>query len=93
MMGAAFVVVELKGVAVEAEAEEGVGLLGGVSGVNEDKDGWVASQSERSCSMGRWFMLNVPMRTTGFCCAMASIGSSLCRLLRRKGTGRVYYGL
>lgn len=39
MMGAAFVAVELKGVAVEAEAEEGVGLLGGVSGVNEDRDG------------------------------------------------------
>lgn len=74
MMGGAFAVVGvlLNGVAVEAGAEERVGLLGGVSGANEDRDGWVASQSERSCSMGRWFMLKVPMRTTGVSCAMVA---------------------
>lgn len=86
-MGGAFAVVGvlLKGVAVEAEAEEEVGLLGGVSGVNEDRDGWVASQSERSCSMGRWFILKVPMRTTGVCCAM--VASSLCVVFGRRRGG------
>jgi len=78
MMGGALVVVAVavavvgKGVAVAFEAEDGVGLLGGVSGVKEEREGWVASQSERSCSMGLWFMLNVPMRTTGVWRAMGS---------------------
>jgi len=66
--------------AVSEAGEERTGLLGAESAVEWDEsEGWVASQSERSCSMGRWFILNVPMSTTGawFGDAMAAKGQRL----------------
>lgn len=75
--------------AVVAEAgEERTGLLGAESTVEWDEsEGWVASQSERSCSMGRWFMLKVPMSTTGawFGDAMAAKGGTVGRRERGRG--------